>query len=324
MDTDKTSKDSSVDSSNSHGRSDSPAKKRYRADHKNATTDGKSCSTPPREESTNATNTSASSAVTFKILTFNVAEFQPHSQAPVGFNPRREFLKELKKHKPDVLALQELPDEAPSFPGYDCIGTARSHCGFVGMFTRTGFMEDAGGVVRTVPSKELMPPEMMAAEPPFVLASIILNCGKYLVIGSCHLEPFKQGASIRYAQLEAVHKESAYMVLAGDMNMRKDEDGHAEDMGWEDAWKKGGGKATEQFTWDSKVNLYHRDGFGFHCRFDRIYLRNIDEVKSFRLIANEPIDNGGASMAKNKKSSFGNHFYLSDHFGIVSTLTIEP
>lgn len=305
MDPDKSRKKSSADSSNSHGRPDSPAKKRYKSD--------KSCSTPPREE-----------AVTFKILTFNVAEFQPHSQAPVGFNPRREFLKELKKHRPDVLALQELPDGAPSFPGYDCLGTARSHCGFVGLFVRDGFMEDAGGVMRTIPSKELMPSEMMAAEPPFVLASIILNCGKYLVIGSCHLEPFKQGASIRYAQLEAVRNESAYMVLAGDMNMRKDEDRPAEDMGWEDAWKKGGGKATEQFTWDSKVNLYHRDGFGFNCRFDRIYLRSIDKVESFRLIANDPLDNDdGASMAKTT-TPFGNRFYLSDHFGIVSTLTIEP
>ena len=64
-----------------------------------------------------------------------------------------------------------------------------------------------------------------------------------------------------------------------------------------------------QYTWDSRINLYREEAFQFVCRFDRIFLRNA-KIKDFKLIGNTPA------------SENPNHF-LSDHFGISAEIEID-
>lgn len=249
-----------------------------------------------------------------KILTLNVAEFKPHSQAPREFIPQKVFLEELERHRADVLALQELPLNL-DIPGYQCIGTVASHCGYVGLFVLEDFASEKIASVKRVLPRVMM----MADDIPVVLVTIRFLDGKELVVGSCHLEPFNHGKEIRLAQLQAISDistktKSSTMILAGDMNMRQSEDVPVEEIGsWKDAWKEAGSIRREAFTWNSKINHYHaEDSFQFHCRFDRVYLRNAKGVRTFRLMANEPLDNIRS----------GSTYYLSDHFGIVTTVVI--
>lgn len=251
-----------------------------------------------------------------KMATLNVANFQPHNLAPRGFDPRLAFERELKRQQPDILALQELPQPAHynCFLGYQCIGSAQSHCGFVGLYIRDGFLtENVQEMARIVPRADI--PGAMSDELPVVLGSILLDNGKEVAVGSCHLEPYKDSSNIRKAQLNAISKATAHkpsLILGGDMNMRNSEDAAIEKVGgWKDAWKEAGSERREAYTWNSKINRYHgEDGFRFHCRFDRVYARGAN-VESFSLMANEPM-----------KNNSGDSYYLSDHFGISTTVLI--
>jgi endonuclease/exonuclease/phosphatase family metal-dependent hydrolase len=286
-------------------------------------------------------------ALAIKLVTFNVAEFKRHSQAPPGFDPRRAFLEELKLHQPDILALQELPPEddhqqcSSSFSGYQCVGTTPSHCGLVGLFIRSAFLQEAqASFTRVWPPAVTNGVDMMAGDRvPAVLAYIAWqSTGVALVVSSCHLEPFKEGKKVRAAQLQAIAKAATLkynipatrMILAGDMNMRQAEDAAVEKLlgqdNWTDAWKQAGSSRQEAYTWDSSINHYHgMDAFQFHCRFDRVYLYNVKIVQSFQLMANKPMSSS-SSTSNDPYDSPNRHgqynYYLSDHFGIVTTLLI--
>jgi endonuclease/exonuclease/phosphatase family metal-dependent hydrolase len=236
----------------------------------------------------------------------------------------------LKLHKPDILALQELPDddqECSTISGYQCVGTTDNHCGLVGLFIRNAFLQETQTSFTRVwpPAVSTNDVDMMAGDTvPAVLACIALrNNGQgedvALVVGSCHLEPFKEGKKVRAAQLQAIAKVATTtpttttqvtidrnnnnnvpvttrMILAGDMNMRQAEDAAVEkllgkdDNNWTDAsWKQAGSSRQQAYTWDSRINHYHGlDVFQFHCRFDRVYLYNVQSVQSFQLMANKP------------------------------------
>ena len=71
------------------------------------------------------------------------------------------------------------------------------------------------------------------------------------------------------------------IVIAGDTNMRKTEDEQVENLRLQDAWKtmvwkKWHGYKQYEYTWDSHDNLYHKNGYKFRCRFDRMYLRDVE------------------------------------------------
>ena len=168
-----------------------------------------------------------------------------------------------------------------------------------------------------------------------------------LAVSSSHLAPHRENAYIRCNQLqqlvsqmqqqdEAV-SDATDLILLGDMNMRKDEDGRVARIGWVppsasnnnassggllDAWKEAGSDPATRDTWNSYVNRYHgADAFEFRCRFDRTYYRPAAalaeareggtsslRVVDFGLVGNRPIrqDQGGG----------GPSHFLSDHFGM--------
>ena len=89
---------------------------------------------------------------------------------------------------------------------------------------------------------------------------------------------------------------------------------------WTDAWKQAGSSRQQAYTWDSRINLYHGlDAFQFHCRFDRVYLYNVQSVQSFQLMANTPMRSRPSDKNTNQQQY---DYYLSDHFGIVTTVLI--
>ena len=163
-----------------------------------------------------------------------------------------------------------------------------------------------------------------------------------------HLEPFQQGSLTRQDQLEELlqlasqqTQEEVMVILAGDTNMRDEEDRVVEDsLQLVDAWKAAGADPHTRFSWDTTArtiangnhhqtavwqNLYYGSNTrAYQRRYDRIYYHFNDAtndktdrdgeirvtVPSFRLIANEPI---GQSTE---------HF-LSDHFGLAAEIRIE-
>ena len=172
-----------------------------------------------------------------------------------------------------------------------------------------------------------------------------------LAVSSSHLAPHRENAPTRFDQLQRLVWQmeqqdetvpgATDLILLGDMNMRKDEDGRVERIGWVppsacksggsnntggllDAWKEAGSDPATRDTWNSYVNRYHgADAFEFRCRFDRTYYRPaaaLAEVESggwgtsslrvvdFGLVGNRPIlrDQGGG----------GPSHFLSDHFGM--------
>lgn len=260
----------------------------------------------------------------FTLLSMNVAELQPSSVAPLGWDPVPDFRKELLRHNADVICLQELPSSSPTafpLPEYSCVGTASSHCGYVGLYLRSSWLPYA--------SLLYLPPSE-----PAILVQLRWNDDSSLVLGSCHLAPFGENAALRLKQMKSivgrVESDSTTMstgvdknfILAGDFNMRQKEDSTIEKQAsFRDAWKECGATRNHKNTWDTTDhspkgkpntgphNRYHADGYPFACRFDRVYFRGKNiQAKSFSLFANAPIT-----------SPF--HF-LSDHFGMKTTFTL--
>ena len=215
---------------------------------------------------------------------------------------------EILKHNPDVIALQESPSEswgndtfAPA--GYRSCGTARSHCFLnpVDLLIKMSIVSD--GSFQSIALGNL----------PAVAVTVTLACGMDISIASCHLAPFgdAEAAPIRLHQMtHLIHQiPTAEYVILGDMNMRQAEDKNVEALGLTEAWKVAGTKENK-FTWNSIENKYHGDAFGFSCRFDRVYFHGQHiSVNMFDLMGNSPV--GGRDA-----------HYLSDHYGIVSNVTV--
>ena len=100
------------------------------------------------------------------------------------------------------------------------------------------------------------------------------------------------------------------MVFAGDMNMRGHEDKNIESIQQPpliDVWKTVG-TPKNKWTWNTRVNHYHKNRTAFTARFDRVYCTPNIEQKSLKLVGAQPLSNP-------------NHF-ASDHFGLCARLMI--
>jgi endonuclease/exonuclease/phosphatase family metal-dependent hydrolase len=273
--------------------------------------------TKPKSGAVNDTQHSLDQPEQITLLSLNVAEFQPSVSAPYGYDPMRDFEREILQHKPDILCLQEVPAHYLSTflsRHYACVGHAPSHCG------------NAVVLVRTDWASHVIPMHTSSAGTglPVVLVQLQFANTNTMVVGSCHLAPFNTGAADRMEQMKCAMSmltNTDKVIIAGDYNMRKPEDAKFEKtFSLKDAWKEAGSKWQNQYTWDSldhtaknpetgTYNCYHDGGFGFKCRFDRIYYRGNLSVSNFALVANKPI--GGSKR----------HF-LSDHFGMVATISL--
>lgn len=322
------------------------------------------------KSSTSTESTTATALFgSLSIVTYNVAMAQPSKQAPSDWSMHetsQALRREILQHQPDILALQECP--SPEWPtntfghddndedAYQCVGTPQlSHCGYVALLVhkKKVFEKYECSAIPLIPPS--LPMVLMRLEPKESQAKGDRRRSS-VFIASCHLAPFKEGAPVRFAQLQALCRQTttetpqSLLIVAGDMNMRAPEEKAVEQrLQLADAWKeqqpkeanktkasassagkmmksKSKTKSTHhppianKFTWNSFVNKYHgSDAFSFKARFDRIYFhRNATHGDG----SPKPcLQVPSFQLVGNEAIVQGSHkFYLSDHFGIAATI----
>lgn len=246
----------------------------------------------------------------FSILTWNIAQGHPSHAAPIEWKEadshenRHEIANIIRSHNPDILALQEVPDAKwlpmiVSFDTYIPLGCVPSHCGFSTLLIRPQLAKYIKSVFQVGPSIIAFWKENQIT----------------LSISSSHLYPGKQGFQERLEQYTALwscakQNKATHMVFAGDMNMRGHEDKNIESIQQPpliDIWKTVG-TPKNKWTWNTRVNHYHKNRIACTARFDRVYCTPNIEQKSLKLVGAQPLSNP-------------NHF-VSDHFGLCARLMI--
>lgn len=246
----------------------------------------------------------------FSLLTWNISQAHPSHAAPKEWKEidssenRHAIANIIRSHNPDILALQEIPapDWLPmivSFDTYIPLGCVPTHCGFTTLLIRPQLAKNIQHVFQVGPS----------------IVAFWKEKDINISVSSSHLYPGKKGASERKAQYTALwqcanQQKATHMVFAGDMNMRMDENTTMESISnppLMDVWKEIGNRRN-QWTWNTKVNHYHKNRTAFTARFDRIYCTSNIEKKSLKMVGSKPLSNH-------------NHF-ASDHFGLCANMMI--
>ena len=225
------------------------------------------------------------------VLSWNIAECNPSSESTWDRKENVRRIEQLIAEKDaDVLSIQEVPthdwfQETNLCETYKLVGNVSTHCGFTMILVKS-CMQARCLEIRGAPA-----------------IGAIVDGVAYVAM---HLAPFKINSEVRLEQmrtiLASIPPSVDKMVIVGDTNMRKTENAAFECLGIVDAWREVGEDKNTEYTWDSRINRYHSDGYPFTSRFDRAYMKGLS-CRSFGLIANEKSD--GA--------------YLSDHFGILFT-----
>jgi endonuclease/exonuclease/phosphatase family metal-dependent hydrolase len=258
--------------------------------------------------------------------------------------------------------------------GYTMVGSSPAHAGTVILLVRTILFQSVVRVPVVYDKGSSLP--VVMAQLQIKDNSNCENGGPHhvmVVVASCHLAPFDSGSDQRRRQVEIILQAAAaaaveaettrttdsttrpakgqrpcVVVLAGDTNMRDEEDDTMEHGEFHllDAWKLAGSNPATKYSWDTVDHTTHGGGkyfnqyYGsrtrqYHRRYDRIYLSaqlELDEeeeckghdqhfknnndnvnvnitVPNFQLIANQPL------------LGSTNHF-LSDHFGISAQISV--
>jgi endonuclease/exonuclease/phosphatase family metal-dependent hydrolase len=238
-----------------------------------------------------------------RVMTWNVSCLQPSACAPSNWTSdaqSQKVVSEIMHVEPDVLSLQEVLQplhQEELRKKYTPFGFAPSHCGHTQVLVK----RNAG--------LELV---KFFEEGPAIVAHMTKDGTEFFFVAA-HLAPSKDNASMRVEQLMRISQlvpPNSPVVLAADCNMRENETGFAEAaLNCKDAFALAGSPASSKFTWDSNRNKYHENGFGFTCRFDRIFVRGFD-VEGIQLAANKPA------------SEVPQH-YLSDHYALYADLTLS-
>mmetsp|Transcript_3006 Transcript_3006/g.4899 ORF Transcript_3006/g.4899 Transcript_3006/m.4899 type:complete len:472 (+) Transcript_3006:22-1437(+) len=274
------------------------------------------------------------------VLSWNIAECQPSYDSTDGgtFDVDANISQECVRHDAHILCLQECPS-ANWKPiellemQYQLVGAVPSHCGFVQLWIRQDASKGDGDYFY-----QRLPLPMPKNQLPTVAAIILLN-NHSIVVSSSHLAPFKDNAHVRLQQMEALLAATVritpHAIHAGDFNMRLAEDRFMEYSKMEcrkpktarqqrlyDSWKMAGSVKRQEYTWNSIDNKFHANGFGFKCRFDRLYLSKAMAMAcqeqqdiEFRLEANQR-----KQCTPSKK--FPTKFYMSDHYAILCTVQV--
>jgi len=276
------------------------------------------------ESNTRQEETSGITAL--RLVSMNLANLESSAAAPSHWKPQQQLeavKHELLQTRPHILALQECPSarwasETFEGDGYIAAGSVASHAGFVSLLIQKDIVESYSRVGNF----------HFETRTPAVMAKLQLRSTtglKEIFVASLHLEPFEGGSTVRRKQLLALKKvvgDKAPLILAGDTNMRDEEEEYATQASLRDAWKDTGASPETRYTWDT---IDHPDARGFNeyygkntrqyqRRYDRIFYHVPEtattslQATEFTLIANTPLENT-------------NHF-LSDHFGIAVTFRV--
>lgn len=221
-----------------------------------------------------------------KILSWNITQCGSKSSSESTWDDaenEKRIINYILSKKPELVSLQETPGAAwasEKFKDYTQVFEEQSHCGYSVLLVKTE--------LKLKSDTNIYPTH-------FELNDVAFVC--------VHLAPSSHGRESRFEQMCTIAETlNSYekCVVIGDTNMRAIEDRDVENLGFTDAWKQVGSNYEDKFTWNSRINHYHENGFEFTARFDRAYIKGVN-CSSFSLIGNEK-DNGA---------------YLSDHFGIM-------
>jgi len=207
------------------------------------------------------------------LVSMNVANCEPSAEAPKSWTTQevtQAIQHELLQSQPDILALQECPSldwAASAFEehGYRVVGHRGAHAGYVALLVLDTLPKEYGVVVENLSTTEYR-------KLPAVVASLHIplsnnsnnndndnnNQSTTLFIASVHLAPFRGGNWDRRAQMESLLELARphALIVAGDTNMREEEDSVMEDeLGLLDAWKQAGSHPSTKFTWDTRNHL---------------------------------------------------------------------
>ena len=246
----------------------------------------------------------------FSILTWNISQAKASNAAPrdwkeSGSSENRMVIANLiRSHNPDILALQEVPDPSwlpmiVSFDSYIPLGSVQTHCGFTTLLIRPKLAKNIRYVFQVGPS----------------IIAFWKERSMMISLSSSHLHPGKEGHIERLQQFTALwncarQQQATHMVFTGDMNMRGHEDQHVESLCQPplvDIWKQIG-TPKNKWTWNTKINHYHKHRVSFTARFDRIYCTSNIQQQSLKQIGCKPLSNP--------------HHFASDHFGLCANLMI--
>eukprot|EP00039_Didymoeca_costata_P020985 m.343032 g.343032 ORF g.343032 m.343032 type:complete len:324 (+) comp22237_c0_seq1:149-1120(+) len=263
-----------------------------------------------------------------KFLTWNISNFPRGScvsaSAPKDWSAQdsEEMMKALmSSHEPHVVTLQEAPQQDYDIgEDYEVASSQVSHCGYTILYVK----KDLPYTTTSLPT-----PIVSTRPIPAAMAEIDLGHRRIWVAG-VHLEPFNDAdaKAARQAQLEAILNSMKAAkkptgIILGDFNIREAEvkayaKSGSESLG--DLRDSGFPACKKLFTWDSRINKYHKDvsgnfAFAFTARFDRI-MTTVGKNKSI------VFDTDSAALVGSDPVSDNEEHFLSDHFGIVMDILI--
>lgn len=200
----------------------------------------------------------------------------------------RDIVSVITAENIDLLFIQEGTDEfaatLESLTAFQLIGSKPSHMGLVQTFIRDPVRAESAVLVEDAPG-----PVVVVQLPEITLVN-------------CHLAPLKTGGEARVGQVKSVlhrvHAPPQPILVAGDLNLRNPEAPRISKLGLVELKPS---NSEKSFSWDSEENLYHSDGFGFRCNFDRVFYKNL-QARNYAIV-------------KGAVDASVSH-YLSDHYAI--------
>ena len=200
----------------------------------------------------------------------------------------------------DIICLQECNQQfieliQSKYNNITLLSKSKSHCQYTVTYINNNLLKYYKGVCYN--------------EEGIINIKLFINY-KYIYIINCHLFPGSNSQSLRQLQLHRcmnsikkdINNNNCLYIIIGDMNLREYETNSIlSKYNVSDFYNP-----VDKYTWNSYINIFNKDSKPYKCRFDRIFIKNVDNdilsINNITMIGNKPI--------KNKK-----HF-LSDHFGL--------
>ncbi|OQR81814.1 hypothetical protein THRCLA_11380 [Thraustotheca clavata] len=135
---------------------------------------------------------------------------------------------------------------------------------------------------------------------------------KRIVVATSHLESLQENRAVRLEQLQWAFDHLSthdHWIFGGDTNLgNKDKIDLPDNI--LDAWIACGSERVHQYTWDTSINKNLQVKYSAKCRFDRLFSHGCTP-KNFLTFGKEKLPSHDT-------------LYPSDHWGIMSSYTLEP